>query len=253
MARHPEPVDVVEEIETRAERLAGWIAHNPWFAGGIALAMLGAAGAFGAYRSWQGSRQATASAALETVRVEYLAEMGASPTALEVPELANPKAAAEIRERYLMRFREVAERERGTAAGTLAWLEAADLLEALGRRDESAALYAEAAQRAPSPALQAIVQRRLGYLHEDAGRFADAAAAFEAAAAVPQYPLRYFALADAARCLARAGRTSEALALYDRIDAEAPDLALPEHQAAQLRELRAATPRPLSPPEAATP
>jgi len=239
VARHQEPADVVEEIETGAERIAGWIAHNPWLAGGIALAILGAAGAFGAYRSWQSSREENASAALEAARVEYLVEMGASPTALEVPELANPKAAAEIRERYLVRFREVAERERGTAAGIFAWLEAADLLQALGRRDEIAALYAEAAQSAPNPALRAIVQRRLGYLHEDSGRFAEAAAAFEAAA-VQDYALRYFALADAARCLERAGRPSEALALYDRISTEAPDLALPEHQAAQLRELRAA-------------
>jgi Tfp pilus assembly protein PilF len=88
--------------------------------------------------------------------------------------------------------------------------------------------------------LQAIVQRRLGAFHESAGRFAEAAAAYEAAAAIPEYPLRYWALADAARCRAHAGRNAEALALYDRIAAEAPDLALPDHQAAQARELRAA-------------
>jgi Tfp pilus assembly protein PilF len=84
-----------------------------------------------------------------------------------------------------------------------------------------------------------MVDRRLGYLHEDAGRWAEAAAAHAAAAEVPEYPLRTWALADAARCELKAGRRAEALALYDRLQAEAPDLALPEHEAAQLRELRA--------------
>ncbi len=254
MAKHPEPIDVVAEIETGAERLARWIAHNPWQSGGIALAVLGAAGAFGTYSSWKGSREQSASDALETVRVEYLKEMGASPTALEVPELANPKAASEIQERTLERFREVAQAERGTAAGTFALLEAADLLEALGRRDEIAPLYADALESAPSPVLRALVQRRLGYLHEDAGRFAEAAAAFESAAAVEAYPLRHFALADAARCTERAGRRAEALALYDRLSAEAPAFPLPDHQAAQARELRAAQtpePTPADPPKTA--
>jgi tetratricopeptide (TPR) repeat protein len=249
VARHPEPLDVVEEIETGAERLAAWIAHHPWLAGGTALAVLGVAGAFGTYTSWKSTREQAASDALETVRVEYLKEMGASPTALEVPELANPKAAAEIQERTLARYREVALAERGTAAGTLALLEAADLLEALGRRDEIAPLYAEALENAPSPVLRALVQRRLGHLHEQAGRFAEAAAAFEAAAAIEAYPLRHFALADAARCAERAGHRAEALALYERLDAEAPELPLPDHLAAQARELRAARPPEPSPGE----
>ena len=251
MARHPETHDVVEEIESGAERLAGWVAANLWLSAGIVLGVLAVVGAVGSYASWKSSREASASDVLDTVRSAYLREMGASPGALEVPELANPKAAQEIRERFLVQFREVAESQRGTVAGTLALLEAADLLEALGRPDEVAAAFAEARESAPSPTLRAIVDRRLGYLHEDAGRFAEAAAAFEAAAAVQDYALRYFALADAARCLQRAGRASEALALYDRLSAEAPDHALPENQAAQLRELRAAQHPSASPPEPA--
>ena len=254
MAKHPEPVDVVDEIETVAERLASWIAYNPWLAGGIALAVLGAAGSVGTYASWKSSREDTASDALEAVRAEYLEEMGAPPGALEVPELANPKAAAEIQERALAKYREVAEAQRGTAAGTLALLETADLLAALGRRDEIPPLYAEAIERAPTPILRAVVQRRLGQLHEDAGRFADASAAYLAAAAVEQYPLRLFALADAARTTERDGRKAEALALYEELSAEAPDFPLPDHQSAQARELRATVaPQPPEPPAAATP
>ncbi len=241
MARRPETPDVVEEIEGAAERLAGWVGANLWLSLGLLLGMLGLAGAVGGYASWKGSREDAASDALDIVRSAYFREMGASPLALEIPELANPKAAQEIRERFLVQFGEVAESQRGTVAGTLALLESADLLEALGRKDEIAARFAEARQTAPNPVLRAIVDRRLGYLHEDAGRWAEAAAAHAAAAAVPEYPLRDWALADAARCELSAGRSAEALALYDRLSLEAPDLALPEHEAATLRELRAAT------------
>jgi tetratricopeptide (TPR) repeat protein len=242
VAKAPETPAVIEEFETGAERLARWIASHPWAAAGVAALVLGTAGAVGGYWSFRTASEERASDALDAARVEYLEEMGAGPTALEVPELANPKAAQEIRERALERFRAVAERESGTAAGALARFEMADLLDALGRRDEIPPLLALAAEKAPSPTLRAIAQRRLGYVHEEAGRFVEAAAAFEAAAAVRDYALRYFALADAARCTERAGRRAEALALYDRIASEAPELALPEHQAAQIRELRAAGP-----------
>jgi tetratricopeptide (TPR) repeat protein len=241
VARQSEAPDVVEEIESAAERLAGWVAANLWLSVGLLVGVLALAGAVGGYASWKGSREEAASDALDVVRTAYFREMGAAPTALELPELANPKAAQEIQERYLVQFRELAESQRGTVAGTLALLETADILEALGRTDEMAAAIAEARERAPNPVLRAIVDRRLGYLYEDAGRWAEAAAAHAAAAAVPEYPLRSWALADAARCELSAGRRAEALALYERLELEAPDLPLPEHEAAQLRELRATT------------
>ena len=253
MAKHPETPDVVEEIESGVERFAGWVGANLWLSAGILLGVLAVVGAVGGYASWQRSREESASDALDAARAAYLREMGAPPGSLEVPELANPKAAAEIRERYLARFREVADGQRGTVAGTLALLEVAELLDALGRGEEVAAAYADARESAPNPILRAMVDRRLGYLHEDAGRWAEAAAAHEAAAAVEEYPLRAWALADAARCTLKAGRNTEALALYERLEVEAPDLPLPEHEAAQLRELRAGTatpPEPQSPTEA---
>jgi tetratricopeptide (TPR) repeat protein len=241
VARQSETPDVVEEIEGAAERLAGWIAANLWLSIGLVLGLLAVAGGVGGYASWKSSREESASDALDVVRSAYFREMGASPMALEIPVLANPKAAQEIHERFLVQFREIAESQRGTVAGTLALLESADILEALGRTDEVATAFAGARQGAPNPVLRAIVDRRLGYLHEDAGRWAEAAAAHAAAAAVPEYPLRSWALADAARCELSAGRRAEALALYERLELEAPDLPLPEHEAAQLRELRAAT------------
>jgi len=240
VAKHSDTPDVVEEIEGGVERFAGWVAANLWLSIGILVGVIALVGGLGGYASWQASREESASDALDRVRGAYLREMGASPGALEIPELANPKATQEIQERYLVEFRAISESQRGTVAGTLALLETADLLEALGRADEIAAVLAQARGEAPNPALGAMIDRRLGYLHEDAGRWAEAAAAHAAAAAVPEYPLRFWALADAARCELAAGRRAEALALYDRLAGEAPDLALPEHEAAQRRELGAA-------------
>ena len=244
--------DVAEEFESLAERFAGWVAEHPGLAAGIAAAVLAVAGGYGAWSGWRHSRQESGSDALDAVRVAYLQEMGAPPGSIDVPELANPKAADEIRARYLERFREVADQQRGTVAGTLALFEVADLLDALGRRGEIAAIYAEALTSAPSPELTAFVQRRIAYLHEDAGEWAEAAAAHEAAA-VPANPLRFWALADAARCRAEAGQPAQALALYDRLAAEAPDLHLPAHLQAQADDLRAAagpSPKPPATPGA---
>ena len=48
-----------------------------------------------------------------------------------------------------------------------------------------------------------------------------------------------WALADAARARAAAGEPDVALAHYDRIEDEAPEIRLPDAQRAQARELRA--------------
>ena len=54
-----------------------------------------------------------------------------------------------------------------------------------------------------------------------------------------EFPLRFWALADAARCFARAGEPVTALALLERVENEAPEMKLPAHLRALLRELRA--------------
>ena len=64
--------------------------------------------------------------------------------------------------------------------------------------------------------------------------------AHEAASAIEAHPLRYWALADAARCYAQAGETGRAKALADRLELEAPTLNLPPHVRTKLRELRLA-------------
>jgi Tfp pilus assembly protein PilF len=88
--------------------------------------------------------------------------------------------------------------------------------------------------------VRGLVAQRLAQRFEAAGRWAEAADRHEAAAKLNDYPLREWALADAARCRAMAGDPAAARALYDRLDREAPDLPLSDEQRAQRLELRAA-------------
>ena len=159
---------------------------------------------------------------------------------MEVPELANPVAAAVIQEEYLERFRAVADEHRGTVAGTLALFEAAEILDRLERPEQTLEVWQQALDDLSGHAsLRAMLHQRIARLHEERGDWTEAAAAHEAAGGIAEFPLRYWALAEAARCFAQAGQAERALALYEQVAREAPDLALPDHFRSQFRELRA--------------
>jgi hypothetical protein len=55
---------------------------------------------------------------------------------------------------------------------------------------------------------------------------------------VEGYPLRHWALAEAARCLQQAGEIERARELALKLATDAPDLMLPQHLSALLAELR---------------
>jgi tetratricopeptide (TPR) repeat protein len=97
--------------------------------------------------------------------------------------------------------------------------------------------------RATIRATIGIAQQRLGQAHEARQAWAQAAQAHEQAGRTAGYPLRHWALVDAARCYAAAGEPERALALYEEVEREAPDLNLPDHLRAQFRELRAVAQR----------
>jgi tetratricopeptide (TPR) repeat protein len=103
----------------------------------------------------------------------------------------------------------------------------------------AAALQALADRAARGSPLRAVILQRIGQSEERAGRWAEAARAYEQASAIEDFPLRYWALLSAARCLDRAGQPDRALAAYDRIEAEAPTLVIPEHLRTRVRELQA--------------
>ncbi len=238
MAKQRPAADVFDEFESSAERLADWVRRHALVLGVGLLAVI--AGVWGA-QLWLRAgeaREGAASAALAEVRGEYLIAMGGDPGSFEPPELANPEAARQIRTEFAERFRGVANAHGGTVSGTLASLQALEL----GETEPEATLAGlEAAlETAPdNPTLRAIVLQRIAQTHEAAGRLAEAAAAYESAGAIAAFPLHVFALAEAARCYADAGEPERALALYDRIEAEAPDFALPDHHRMLRRELLA--------------
>jgi len=150
-----------------------------------------------------------------------------------------------IREEYLERFQAVAAEHEGTVAGALALFEAAQLLGRLERADQSDEAWQRTLEATSgNPGLRGLVQQRIAEAHESHGDWAAAATAHEAAGAITTYPLRYWALVDAARCWKAGGENAKALALYERVEVEAPDLALPVHLRAQLRELQATEPLP---------
>ena len=245
---------VIEEFESIADRVAEWIGNNALLVGGLVALCLGLAAAYAGYESWQTNREQDASAALDQVQSEYLEAMGTGPGALEVPELANPDAAQRIKREFAGRFAAVARERRGTVAGTLAALAHGNLIEdppsqaitssEIGSPEmkEPASpaiqIWTEALEGAPrNGRLRAILWERIAQAQEEAGRWLEAAEAHEQAGNIASFPLRYRALADAARCYVEADQLEPARALSDRLAREAPALKLPEHIRSQQREL----------------
>jgi len=239
-----QPTDTLEELESLGERLGGWIGTHPVLVLSVAGAILLVAASYGGWRAWQGSRADRASTALADVRTKYLVAMGGTANDAKVPEPANPETARSLRTEYVERFLEVARAHPGTAAAALARLEASNIYAELGNRDRALEVLQEGVpeQSGDSP-IGGILESRIARLQEDAGHLEDAARAYEAAAAVPGYPLRSEALGDAARCWADAGKPDQAIDLYAKLQSD-PAAAggsshLAPHIEARLRELQA--------------
>ncbi len=235
--------DRLVELESRLERGTRWIGENPipvLAALGILLAGIGA---WEFARSRAESREIDASNAFDAAQSAYLAAMGAQPGDIDVPQLANAEAAKRIRAEYVEKFTSVAQAHPGTLPAALAWLEVADLQAADAAPDAVLeSLKQSLAQQPGNPRLTGIVHQRIAGTYEDRGQMAEAAAEHEAAGAIPDFPLRWFALADAARVYAQAGDRARALALLDRIESEAKgSAALTVPLKGLQRELRAAT------------
>lgn len=241
MARKPEHEQshVIEEIESIAERGAQWIRdHLPLTIAGL-LILLGAAAAIGALAAHRTRQAETASDALDRVTVAFMKAMGAGPDALTPPELANPAAAAAIRSEFSEQFGAVADEHAGTVGAALARFEQGNLSVAAGETGAAVEIWRGAIDGlGGNPNLQAIFEQRIGQAYEDEARWLEAAESYARAGAVESYPLRHWALAEAARCLQQAGEIERARELALRLATEAPDLALPQHLTSMLAELR---------------
>jgi tetratricopeptide (TPR) repeat protein len=112
---------------------------------------------------------------------------------------------------------------------------------AKGDREASLQIWRAAVADTPDDSsLRAILLERIAQAQEEAGQWAEAAQTHEQAGQISGFPLRYWSLADAARCYATAGEPQRALALFQRVETEASELRLPVDMRLQLRELRAA-------------
>jgi len=232
--------ETLEQIDSLGERIIEWVAKNPLVVLGTALGILIVAAAWGLAGSYVEGRRVEASAALAEVQAEFRLAMGVDPSSFEVIEPANPETGQRIRTEFIDRFRQVAQDHDGTAAGALAQLEAGALQEALGQTDEAIETWRASADELDSDdPIRALLWVRVAMTHEAASHWSEAAEAHEKASTVEGYPLRYAALADAARCFAEAGENERALAAFDRIESEAPEQRVAEHVAAKMRELRA--------------
>lgn len=243
--------EVFDDFESLADRLMDWIVANARLVLVSAAVIVLAAAVLGGWATWSRDRELEASDALDRVWGAYLSAMGAPPTALEVPELANPEAARRIREDFAQRFATVADEHEGTVAGTLAGLEARELAQETGEAEPDPGAWDAAAEKLPGDSpLRGLLLQRAGYAHEQAGRWREAAESHEAAARVEGFPLRAWALADAARCFEEAGDLERALDLYTEAEAAPGAGGLPGLVPQQLQELRArlgrSTPAPVT-------
>jgi hypothetical protein len=233
--------ETLDEIQSAADRMGEWIQKHLIAVSATIGGLLAVAAIASFLMSARESAEREASVALAEVRNDYLSAMGASPGSLDVPKLASEEAARRIREEYGRRFGEVADAHAGTVSGALARMEVAQLRADADDHAGALALYDQIlAEGAGGDRIRGLVLQRAASALEDLSRWADAAARHEQAAALPGYPLRHWALADAARCRAAAGEKEAALALYRRLSAEAPELRLPDHQRVQMQELEAA-------------
>jgi len=236
----PETGLSLEALQSRSDRLADWIGENPALilgTFGIVLVTAAIVGAVGAARD---GAAAEAADALAKVQADYRAAMGALPGSYEVPEPANPETARAVRTEYAAAFAAVIREHAGQSAAALAALDKGEIEIGLGESETAFTTWRDAANNTEGP-LAAVLWVRVAGQHEEARRPAEAAAAYEKAAAIETYPLRYRALADAARCRADAGENGQAIALLQRLEAEAPAYAVPGHISLRLMELRAAS------------
>lgn len=228
----------LEQIQGTSDRVAEWISENPLPILGSMGVVLVIAAIWGLVGSAQETAVSEAANSLAVADREYRRAMGASPGSVEIPEPANPEAARSARTDAIEAYGVVIEEHSGSPAAAVAAIYKGQLQQDLGQA-EAALASLEAGADSADGTLRALLLARVAALHEEAGRAGEAADRYEQAAAIETYPLRHQALAEAARNRAQAGEAEAAVALLQRLEAEAPTLQLPPHVSARLNELRA--------------
>ena len=241
MARKPEHEQphVIEELESVAERGAQWIRDHLPLTIAALLIVLGTAAAMGALSAHRARQAEAASDAFDRIGAEFMKAMGVDPDALTAPEPADPAKAAAIRSQFAEEFGAVAEEHAGTVGAALARLEQGNLSAAAGETDAAIEIWRGAIDELDrNPNFLALFEQRIGHAYEDDARWLEAAESHLSAGAVESYPLRHWALAEAARCLQQAGEIERAREIALKLATDAPELMLPQQLGAMLAELR---------------
>lgn len=229
----------LEEIEQFGDRMVEFVSNNPRPVLLVLGLILLVAAVWGGWTQLRTSRYDKAAAALDQAQMDYAEAMGGHFTDLDIPEPANPETARKVRTQFAERYVKIAQEHPGTPTAPLALLDAGSLRAKLGEPEKALETWREAAAVAHGP-LKALIYERIAATQESAGHFAEAAASYARAGEVHEYPLRYEALGEAARCYAEAGQPDQAIALFKRIQTESPETRLAPPLAARLRELEAA-------------
>jgi tetratricopeptide (TPR) repeat protein len=243
--RHQQPsaAQTLDQIESSGDKLVQWVLDNQVLILGTGIAILLVAGVWGFSRELGAGSVDESSSKLAQTHDQFLSAMGSSPNSLEVTEPANPQTARDVRTEYVERFRGVAIDFPGTVAGALALLEAGKLFEELGNDTAAIESYQAGLEEIdPANAASGFLHARIGAVHEDTGRWSEAADAYESAAGVAQYELKSEALADAARSLIHAGERERALGVYAQLQSDAPTYRVSPYLEAQIDELRSQSP-----------
>jgi tetratricopeptide (TPR) repeat protein len=231
--------ETLRELEASSDRFAEWASQHALLILAVVVGILVIAAGGGLWMQHRSSQRDAAADTLALINSDYRLAMGADPAGGAIPEPANPDLALRTRSEYLDRFESVGREYGGTAAGSLAWLEAGNLAAALGRTEEAIGHFEAArASAARHPEIASLAWMRLADLAEARGDWTGAAEAFEAAAAAPTFPLQASALSEAARCWAAAGEPQKALATFQRLESEFPDTSPAPSIAALMQELR---------------
>ena len=213
--RHGETERAREGFEATLERGFEWLEANskPVLGFLAGLILLGGAVALGF--EWSERQAEAAQAQLDEVERGYFEAMGASPVAFYVTEPANQDLARRAREAALAGYGQVVADHAGSVAEQVAQIRAAEVEIGLGRLEDAEQRLAAAADEmdADSP-LRATALRLRGYALEELERFADAAAAYESAAAVESYPGRESVYLAAGESWLRAGDSARALGAF---------------------------------------
>ena len=235
--------ETLDRMESAGDRLAAWLEAKRTTILVILGVLLVAAAGYGYWISAQADSQEAASIALSRAQQGFMTGMGASPSDILPTEPANPETAARVRREYVGVFAAVRRDYPGTPESQVAALQQGQLEQELGDSAAAEAVWSAAlSEGAPNDGLRGLVLMRVAAAREAAGDWPAAAALFEEAGGLTNFPLRTQALGDAARCYAEAGDEAMAIAAYDRASG-AEGRPLPIHIRSRIEELRAANSR----------